>query len=93
MENILIRFLRNPRKIGLDYFFQGDKCCPVPTSIPRNVRYSGELWIDDKGETNFKFHIMGGNFLSAREALVKFIECLQQRLIEEEKCPYYEQQT
>lgn len=61
----------------------------LPSSIPKNVKYSGELWIDDNG-TNFKFHIMGGNFISAREALIKFIECLQTKLTDEERCPYYE---
>lgn len=53
-------------------------------------KYSGELWIDEDGSVNFKWHIEGGNFLEAREVLVKFIECLQSRLDSERKCPFYE---
>lgn len=53
-------------------------------------RYSGELWLDLDGTANFKWHIEGGDFLSAREVLVKFIACLQSRLDSEQKCPFYE---
>jgi hypothetical protein len=52
-------------------------------------RYSGELWLDPDGTANFKWHIEGGTFLDAREALVKFIACLQSRLNNEQKCPMY----
>lgn len=52
-------------------------------------QYSGELWIDEDGMANFKWHIGGGSFPDAREALVKFIECLTHRLQNEENCPFY----
>lgn len=53
-------------------------------------RYSGLLWIDDKdNSTNFKFNIAGGDFASARQALVRFIAVLQKRLDEEAKCPFH----
>lgn len=52
--------------------------------------WSGELWIDDEGFANFKFHIQGGQFTDAREALRKFIACLQDRLDKAERCPFYQ---
>lgn len=54
------------------------------------AQLSGELWLDADGNTNFKFHIQGGDFTPAKEALQKFIVCLQSKLDDEEKCPYYE---
>jgi len=53
-------------------------------------KHSGELWIDEEGNANFKFHIEGGSFSEAREALTKFISVLQERLARETDCPYYE---
>lgn len=52
--------------------------------------YSGDLWIDDDGSANFKFHIEGGDFTAARHALQKFISCLQNRLDRGVECPYSE---
>jgi len=56
-------------------------------------KYHGELWLDKDGTANFKFHIEGGDFTSAREALVAFIACLQERLERQTECPYYQQKT
>lgn len=58
-----------------------------------NHKYSGELWIDENGETNFKFHVIGGNFLDAQQALLKFVECIQERLDNAQKCPYFEEEN
>ncbi len=52
-------------------------------------QYSAELWMDEEGYANFKWHIEGGDFLDAREVLVKYISCLQSRLDKEHKCPFY----
>jgi hypothetical protein len=52
-------------------------------------KYHGELWMDKDGTANFKFHIEGGDFPAARNALLSFIQCLQQRLAQEQECPYY----
>lgn len=60
------------------------------TTSTTQPKYSGELWLDPDGTANFKWHIEGGDFLAAREVLVKFIACLQSRLDSEQKCPYYE---
>lgn len=53
-------------------------------------QYSGDLWIDADGTANFKFHIEGGDFTSARHALEKFIAGLQDKLNRAETCPYAE---
>lgn len=52
-------------------------------------KHWGELFLDDDGTTHFKFHIEGGDWFAAREALVKFIACLQHKLDSERKCPFY----
>jgi hypothetical protein len=56
----------------------------------RERQYSGDLWIDEEGNANFKFHITGGSFTDARHALEKFIACLQNKLTRGEECPYSE---
>jgi hypothetical protein len=61
----------------------------MPQTKPK---YSAELWIDEEGYTNFKWHIEGGSFTDARKVLVKFIECLQTRLETGERCPFYERE-
>ena len=52
------------------------------------ARYGGHLWLDEDGTANFKFHIAGGDFATARFALEKFIECLQDKLNRGMDCPY-----
>lgn len=54
-------------------------------------KYSGELWIDEDGSANFRFHIEGGSFLDAQDALNKFITVLQSRLDNAKKCPFYKE--
>jgi hypothetical protein len=53
-------------------------------------RYRGEVWIDEAGEANFRFHIAGGSFGEAREALARMIGVMQDRLDNAERCPFYE---
>jgi len=52
----------------------------------------GELFLDEDGEADFKFHIErgAGGFLPAKEALEKFIALLQERLNNAKQCPFYE---
>ena len=68
--------------------------CPETANDPKafeSRQYSGVLWIDDSdGSVNFKFHVSGGDFLSAREAMIKFRDVIQARLDSETRCPYYE---
>ena len=45
---------------------------------------------DHDDSVNFKFHIAGGDFLSAREVLIKFRDVIQARLDAEKRCPYFE---
>ncbi len=54
--------------------------------------YSGDLWLDDDGTANFKFHIEGGDFTAARHVLEKFIACLQDKLSRAGDCPYFEKE-
>jgi rRNA maturation endonuclease Nob1 len=54
----------------------------------KSSRYGGHLWLDKDGTANFKFHIAGGDFATARSALEKFIQCLQDKLNRGMDCPY-----
>lgn len=71
--------------------------CSTVANTPRvqvgrleTQKYWGMLWIDKKdNSTNFKFNVEGGDFASARKALVRFIAVLQKRLDDEKKCPVY----
>jgi hypothetical protein len=68
--------------------------CQETASDPRafeSRQYWGVLWMDDHDDSvNFKFHIAGGDFLSAREVLIKFRDVIQARLDAEKRCPYFE---
>lgn len=52
----------------------------------------GELFIDEQGAANFRFHVEEGvGFLKAQEALKRFSELVYGRLTNARKCPFYEE--
>lgn len=57
---------------------------------PTARKYAGELWIDESGEANFRFHVSGGSFLDAKAALQKFRDLIQWRLDNAAACPFYQ---
>jgi hypothetical protein len=65
----------------------------MPDSDAPGRKYSGELWIDDAGEANFRFHVSGGTFLEAKAALEKFRDLIQWRLDNAAACPFHESDT
>ena len=71
--------------------------CPEVANTPRvqadrleGRKYWGMLWIDESdNSTNFKFHVAGGDFASARAALTRFIGVIDDRIKNEKRCPFY----
>lgn len=49
----------------------------------------GELYLDAKGEAHFICHDKGDDFLATKEALLKFIALLQEKVNSEKNCPFY----
>ena len=61
-----------------------------PTFINPCVLH-GELYLDENGEAHFICHTPANmTFKESRMGLVKFIAILQNQVVNQEECPYYE---